>query len=80
MEDYRINLIYLLKKIQTIILYYNIMENTLIGKYVKNIRSGKLFGKIIREDSNKVYTNLNEGKGFAYKTRMGNTWEPVNNS
>ena len=54
------------------------METTLIGKYVKNIKSGKLFGRIIREDSNKVYTNLN--KGFAYKKRMGRTWNPVNNS
>ena len=54
------------------------METTLIGKYVKNIKSGKLYGKIIREDSNKVYTNLNEG--FAYKKRIGATWEPVNNS
>ena len=54
------------------------METNLIGKYVKNIKSGKLFGKIIREDSIKVYTNLN--KGFAYKKRMGTTWKPVNNS
>jgi hypothetical protein len=56
------------------------METTLIGKYVKNIKSGKLYGKIISEDSNKVYTNLNLNKGFAYKKRMGKTWNPVNNS
>jgi len=57
------------------------METNLIGKYVKNIKSEKLFGKIIREDSNKVYTNLNNG--FDYKKRMGitwNPWKPVNNS
>lgn len=57
------------------------METTLIGKYVKNIKSGKLFGEIIDEDSTKVYTKLNNGKkGFAWKERIGRTWEPVNNS
>ena len=70
--------IFLLKNIRIIILYYNIMENNLIGKYVKNKRTGKLFGKITSEDSTKVYTNYNDDKGFSFKNRMGRTWEPVN--
>ena len=39
----------------------------------------KLYGKIIKEDSNKVYTNFQEN-GFAWKKRIGITWDPVNYS
>lgn len=51
----------------------------LIGKMVQNIKTGKLFGPIVRVDNKKVYYTYDKNnKNFAYKNRKGKSWNPVN--
>ena len=53
----------------------------LIGKYVKDIKSGQIFGKITNIGNRKskpvAVTNLGKNT-FAYIERLGIKWEPVN--